>query len=443
MVDKNFMSEEIIKYCEKLEEIGKALEQHLGADVLYSINDPSSPSISRIDLANFLFRFSLDIRLYKRSDYPQELKELVDTCIIRLEHIYSTQIEPLKNGGNANVINSFISTIMIMRQQLEPNFGYFFGIDSNIDPKKISRQAKVLSKKILIYEPEIEKISEKIYAIDGGIKTVGLLNDKASSLNEIIERLSEDEKNIKSLLDLIKKEKDDFSKSTQIFIENYTSVLNDSNKEFDNINKFINNTKDGIIRLNNDSKSLIAQASEAMKVATTAGLAQSFEARAIELRKTMKWWAALLIVSLAVAVCIIFYKQFSGNDVPTDMNNLNFYYILLRSLNSVISIGGLIWLAWVASKQIGYNFRMAEDYHFKAAAAKAYEGYRREAKNIDKALEKKLFESLTERFHETPLQHVEKRVHGSPASKTTQKIVSAAKRILPFKSDNSPNEPTN
>ena len=54
-----------------------------------------------------------------------------------------------------------------------------------------------------------------------------------------------------------------------------------------------------------------------------------------------------------------------------------------RLAMSLLSVGGPIWFAWLATKQIGQRFKLAEDYAYKASVSKAYEGYRREALHLD------------------------------------------------------------
>ena len=73
-----------------------------------------------------------------------------------------------------------------------------------------------------------------------------------------------------------------------------------------------------------------------------------------------------------------------------------------------------MWFAWLATKQIGQRFRLAEDYAFKASVSRAYEGYRREAENIDPAFVSRLFASALSRLDEQPLRLVETATHGSP-----------------------------
>ena len=81
---------------------------------------------------------------------------------------------------------------------------------------------------------------------------------------------------------------------------------------------------------------------------------------------------------------------------------------------TLLSVGATVWFSWVATKQVGQRFRLAEDYAFKASVSRAYEGYRREAANIDDAFVARLFSSALSRLDEQPLRLVETTTHGSP-----------------------------
>ena len=86
----------------------------------------------------------------------------------------------------------------------------------------------------------------------------------------------------------------------------------------------------------------------------------------------------------------------------------------MQFILAVLSLGAPLWFAWLSTRQIGQRFKLAEDYGFKAAVAKAYEGYRREAARIDPNLESKLFESALARVDEAPLRLIEDKDHSSP-----------------------------
>jgi hypothetical protein len=80
----------------------------------------------------------------------------------------------------------------------------------------------------------------------------------------------------------------------------------------------------------------------------------------------------------------------------------------------LLSIGAPIWFAWLSTKQIGQRFKLSEDYAFKAAVSRAYEGFRREAARIDPVMEARLLESALSRLDEQPLRFMDADNHGSP-----------------------------
>ena len=91
-----------------------------------------------------------------------------------------------------------------------------------------------------------------------------------------------------------------------------------------------------------------------------------------------------------------------------------------------------MWFGWLATKQIGQRFRLAEDYAFKASISRAYEGFRREAARIDKDMEARLLASALTRFDELPLRLVEPDTHGSPWHElASSDLVKNAMRVVP------------
>ncbi len=162
-----------------------------------------------------------------------------------------------------------------------------------------------------------------------------------------------------------------------------------------------------------EASKLVAQCEEAYRATTTKGLAAAFDQRASKLGMTVTTWvggliAALVIGSLMGAQRLEALTQALAGPTP------NWSAILLHVVLSMLSIGAPIWFAWLATKQIGQRFRLAEDYAFKASVAKAYEGYRREAARIDPQFEARLFSSALTRLEEAPLRLVDPKTHGSP-----------------------------
>jgi hypothetical protein len=104
----------------------------------------------------------------------------------------------------------------------------------------------------------------------------------------------------------------------------------------------------------------------------------------------------------------------------------------LNLLLSLLSVGAPVWFGWLATKQIGQRFRLAEDYAFKASVSRAYEGFRREAARVDKDMEARLLSSALGRLDEIPLRLVETEAHGSPWHElASSPIVKNAMSLVP------------
>jgi hypothetical protein len=176
-----------------------------------------------------------------------------------------------------------------------------------------------------------------------------------------------------------------------------------------------------------DAEKLIAQCDEAYRTTTSKGLAAAFDERAGKLGSSVVGWVVGLIIALSIGA----YLGATRLEALTKLlaaANPNVGSILLQAILSTLAIGAPIWFAWLATKQVGQNFRLSEDYAFKASVAKAYEGYRREAARIDPTFEARLFSSALTRLEEAPLRLVEQNQPSSPwqealASNKMQKTI--------------------
>lgn len=157
-----------------------------------------------------------------------------------------------------------------------------------------------------------------------------------------------------------------------------------------------------------------SQIEEAYQMATTKGLAASFESRAQTLNSSVYIWVGGLSLALFVAMLVGYFRLDAIKDALSS-EPFSGTRVWVQTILTVLSVAAPVWFAWIATKQISQRFRLTEDYAFKASVAKAYEGYRREAIRIDPDFEKVLFASALTRLDEAPLRLVELTTHGSPA----------------------------
>lgn len=161
------------------------------------------------------------------------------------------------------------------------------------------------------------------------------------------------------------------------------------------------------------------------------GLAAAFAERSAALSKSMWFWVAGLVVAL-VAGSYFGSAQLHTLSELFKQPNVTTSVVILNLMLSLLSVGAPVWFAWLATKQIGQRFRLAEDYAFKASISRAYEGFRREAARVDKDMEARLLASALTRLDELPLRLVETDSHGSPWHElASSDLVKDAMRAVP------------
>lgn len=191
------------------------------------------------------------------------------------------------------------------------------------------------------------------------------------------------------------------------------------------------NLDEQLLQSTEDAKSVLEQCETAYSAATSVGLAAAFTERSGALSKSMWIWVAGLVAALA-AGSYFGSSQLNALSELFKQPNVTTSVVILNLMLSLLSVGAPVWFGWLATKQIGQRFRLAEDYAFKASISRAYEGFRREAARIDKDMEARLLASALTRLDELPLRLVETDSHGSPWHELmSSAIVKDAMRAIP------------
>lgn len=170
--------------------------------------------------------------------------------------------------------------------------------------------------------------------------------------------------------------------------------------------------KTKLLLVNQEAEAVLSKVETAYRAATSQGLAQAFSIKAKSLNDSIRIWVAALILSL-IAATLLGHGRFPEILRAVTLTP-NWGLVLLNVILGILSVAPPVWIAWVATKQIGQRFRLAEDYGYKAALSAAYEGYRNEASKIDPIFEAQLFATALGRLDEIPLRLIESEVHGSP-----------------------------
>ncbi|CAD1793507.1 hypothetical protein QSH46_021415 [Xanthomonas arboricola pv. juglandis] len=183
-----------------------------------------------------------------------------------------------------------------------------------------------------------------------------------------------------------------------------------------------------------EAEKTMARVAAAYRASTSEGLAKAFSRKAENLNKSIYLWIFALLVGLVGAICIgaTRFPSILAASVNQSGQSINISAVLVQVILAALSLGAPVWLAWVATTQIGQRFRLAEDYAYKAALAAAYEGYRSEAARLDPLMEGQLFSIALTRLDELPLRLVDNHVAGSPLHELIKSVeFSAAMDAVP------------
>lgn len=257
-------------------------------------------------------------------------------------------------------------------------------------PKNIASRLRSLEARLSQLEPRAQDIDIKI--------------DDIESAHAAAERLPED------LAELERK-----TRQTEAMSDEAAVALEKTKKVSGEVEK-IKDTVSGLAVKIADAEQLalklIEKSEQALRGSTGVGLAAAFELRQTNLSRVAIGWVIGLVGALVAAF-------FIGSDRVTALqavitNDSQPHIVTMNVVLAIFGIGGPVWFAWVSTKQISTTLKLAEDYAFKAAVSKAYEGYRTEAIEIDPLLKARLFSSALDRLEEAPIRLMEKEIHGSP-----------------------------
>lgn len=288
------------------------------------------------------------------------------------------------NGNAGQATPAYVMTLSMLRAELLPALGWQVVHDAKALPANLARRARAATAQLDQLTPKIETLTEKIGQIE--------------SAHAVAENLPIDLQELAEARDKLSKA----AAEAAVSAEKVKEARESSSSELDKMK-----------RAYEEAAKLVKQCEAAYHITTTKGLAGAFDQRAGKLAWSMWTWVGGLIVALVLG-SMIGAHRLEVLSVALQAPSPNWGGVAIQGVLSLLSVGAPLWFAWLATKQIGQRFRLAEDYAFKASVAKAYEGYRKEAARIDPQFEARLFGSALTRLDEAPLRLVEIGSHGSP-----------------------------
>lgn len=377
------MHETLEALQEHLEKVISQVQSAIPSDEPFGIahGNWGFPGLTRSELIEEAQSIADLIESHGGDDLGQYETRLQD-YVRRLQHLQQQTIPQLwSNAGQA--VPAYLMTLQGLRKALDP----VLAGDGRPEAAKLKRLAQQLRG----MESRLNGLDPRTTSLSTMVERIEQAYNAADQLPADLDSLSEARQKIAALVDDATRNQGDVLR------------IREDAGELDK----------QLIKIADDAKAVLAGCETVYAAATSVGLAAAFSERSNELSKSMWIWVGGLVGALATgsyfgsAQLHSLAELFKVPDVATSV-------VVLNLLLSVLSVGAPVWFAWLATKQIGQRFRLAEDYAFKASISRAYEGFRREAARFDKEMEAKLLTSALTRLDELPLRLVETDSHGSP-----------------------------
>ncbi|MCX7318319.1 MAG: hypothetical protein NT113_02025, partial [Hyphomicrobiales bacterium] len=340
------------------------------------------PGLTRAELAEAAQSISDLIDQYGADDVGDHEPILVD-YVRRLQYLQTHVIQNIW-GSAAQGVPSYLLTLEGLRRALDPVLTRESAREAILKTRKLLKDLRSLEARIDALQPRTASLADMVETIESAYST-------ADRLPTDLESLAEAQKDIRGIADEVATNRarviDTRDRIAEIEIELSASA--------------------------EEARAVLERCQTAYSAATSVGLALAFQERSHSLSKSMWIWVGGLIVALLAGGVFGAHRLQTLADLLKEPNQAP-AILYPNLLISLLSIGAPIWFAWLSTKQIGQRFKMSEDYAFKAAVSRAYEGYRREAARVDEDLEVKLLASALARLDEQPLRLVETESHGSP-----------------------------
>lgn len=280
------------------------------------------------------------------------------------------------------------------------------------------------------YDSAFDIFQEKIVVVSEYSKTIEEKQKKISEQTDIAKEKYENiniiHENIEGWDEEIAEKKDIFSTLEKKILSLQTTASN-LKKTLDEQIALAAKNQETIDKQQAENKEFLNDIQETLAGANKKSMAASFQERKTELRGSLITWGVLFCVAITGLLCIAI-----GWLIPEIKTDIEWFKILGR----VTIAAPLVWLAWFSAKQYLSISRIREDYAFKYAAAMAYEGHKKAARELkDEELEKALLMMSLCNMEQNPIRLYGKESHASPVNEIIAKINCFKWKLSPASSE--------
>lgn len=403
------MDQKLSELKEKLDNLHTALDGlAFQREDLIDLGAYTFPFLHSSDLVYFPKMLSEKITKMGKYIPSEEDLNLIDSIIYDLDRAQPNidHITHSNSSVSQTAIYSYLLSMLYITNRINELFSFSVLKDKDLLPKKIISRLE-------LYNSGLASIEEKSGSIEGKIKTINEAYDAAENLPTTLKMLRETNQEIENLKDT--------SSSDYTEIEKKLKLAQDGAKEIEELRDTVVKLSENAIseansylnKLKIEAQTYIDKCEEAFRTTTSKGLAGAFQDKAEKLNLSIRYWVGGLIAALVAGAAVGYYRLHALETYLSSPDSSGIK-LAIQLVLSFLSVGAPLWFAWLSTKQIGQRFRLAEDYEFKASVSKAYEGYRREAVQLDSDFSQRLFGNALTRLEEPPLRFVEEKTHSSP-----------------------------
>jgi len=380
------MNETLQLIVEALENIKIQMAQNLPSDESWSERSGNLWSNSLLgpgDLWGMADSLVIKIKTVKIKEVEFDVQETLKSIPFKIETFRKNTFQYLFTAQHKTVLPIYLALIQYIDIVIQPLFSWEQLKDQKLLPQALTKKLNAIDAELTELVPNKENLSLQIQNIKDA-------SDVADNLPINLQMLKENKAKVETLY-----------KDSGIMSGKIEDIFNDLISK----DRYIKETQVKISKL-------LEECENVYQIATTKGLAASFELRARSLTRSMYLWVGALLTALIIGGFIGSARFEAVHLAIKDKQEPAFIWIQI--FLSIISFGAPIWLAWISTKQISQRFKLSEDYAFKASIAKAYQGYKKEAATVDEQMAGRLFSSALDRLEEAPLRLMEDKHYSSP-----------------------------
>ncbi|CAE6938294.1 hypothetical protein R69608_05083 [Paraburkholderia nemoris] len=386
MTEKNGLDERLLALCGGLDALSSAISGASSeARPLNEAYGWNVPAVSRGDVIALITSLADRVRAEPDVVLTEQQAENIQIFTRGIVFLTANTVPQLFSGNVVTALPALLMTLTTLDSLLSEVFHWPASPDLHSLPPRLAKRIKAAATRVAAVENSTGDLDAKVSKILEAYEAADSLDVDLDALSEAREKTSR------------------FEADARIATQKIEEMRSEAYRRSETLQ-----------RLEQDAQAIVEKCEDAYRIATSKGLAGAFDDRAHKLNVSIRWWTGSLIFALVIGAVIGYDRVHALSGLLTS-SAPSWGAITLHIGVSLVSVGAPFWFAWLATKQIGQRFRLAEDYAFKASVSKAYEGYRKEAVRIDPSFESRLFGSTLSRLEEAPLRLLaDDKNHGSP-----------------------------